>query len=523
MSTTVAVRSRARPRMELAVIVALAVLAAAVLWWRYVGYQGHDDASYARAALQWVTDFPPLGADHWALRYTLVLPIAGLIALSGPSVAALAIPNLLAFAAVLVVGYLALRRWFGWPAAAILTGIYALLPQFPVQATYANPDLMEMAFVLLSFWALMLARARRGAWGWMFVSGLLAGLGFLTRETTLAILVLYGLLFLFRPGVPRMQYVVMGLGFLLLVGGQAGYFAVRTGDPLYRERISATHDTVDRTGKLTEAQGAGRALDSEGALAVSPWLAPFATVFVSQKYGLLFLLAIPGYAILAWQRRFGPAAQSVVHCAALGALVTFLFVAVNAGILYVVPRYFMVPAALAAVPVAVLSASWLAQGGVRRVLATLVLLAFAVTSAGLLYLENTDPMMAEERIVRFAAGSSEAVHIDPETARRIRYLLIADGLQDRVSLDPPGPGQLVATEDGVVPACLRDAGCGLRGQMLPFQPGPGWTVVSRMAPPVRPIGGLLDLTGMGPRIPADIRRKIVQPGVDAVIYRTPAS
>ena len=347
-------------------VAALIVLAAAVLCWRWVGFQGHDDASYADAALAWVEHFPALGTSHWALRYPLVLPAAGLIALFGPSTLALVAGNLVAYAAFLVTGYLVARSWFGWVAAALLTLIYIVLPQFPVQATYANPDLLEMSLAIGSFWALMRARARGGQIAPLVLSGVLTGLGFLTRETSLLLIALYGLLFLFSPAMPRWRYLLVGFGFMLVVGMQIGYFAARTGDPFYRSRISAQHDTVDRGAKLADAQNAGAALDGEGVLATNVWVAPLAAVFVSQKYGLLFFLAIPAYLILrrsGWMTR---RQASVVDCAGLGALVAFLFVALNGSILYVVPRYFMVSAALAAVPVAVLGARWLEAGGLRR-------------------------------------------------------------------------------------------------------------------------------------------------------------
>ena len=502
-------------------VAALFLLAIVILWWRWVGYQGHDDASYAAAALDWVHHFPPLGTDHWALRYPLVLPTAGVIALFGPSVAALAVVNLVAYAVFLVIDYLAVRLWFGWVAAALVTVIGVVLPQFPVQATYANPDLLEMAFVVASFWVLMLARERRGPWGLMLLCGVLAGLGYLTRETSLLLVVLYGLLFLFRPAMPRWRYLLIGLGFALVVGGQAGYFAARTGDPLYRARLSATHDRVDRSAKEAEAASAGRALDSEGVLATNPVVAPLAAVFVSQKYGLLFFLAIPAYVLLWAGRWLAPRQRSVVDCAALGSLVAFLFVALNAEILYVVPRYFMVSAALAMVPVAVLGARWLEMSGVRRAVAILAALGFVATSVGLLYLENTQPMLPEKRIAAFVATSGKVVHVDPETARRLRYLLLAQGLQDHVTSDPPGPGSLVATEAGVVQACIRDPGCTLHDRMIPFVPGPGWTVVARYQPPRRAIAGILAVAGLDRLLPADIRHKVEQPGVDAVVYSTP--
>jgi 4-amino-4-deoxy-L-arabinose transferase-like glycosyltransferase len=508
------------PSTEIAGVAAMAVIAASVLRWRWVGYQGHDDSYYAAAALDWAQHFPALGADHWALRYPLVLPTAVLFALLGPSIPALAAVNMVAYAGFLAMNYLAVRHWFGRGAAVAISVIGILLPEFPVQATYANPDLLEMALTTGSFWALMLARERGGAWRPLLLSGVLAGLGFLTRETSLLLVALYGLLFLFRPGMPRSRYLLIALGFLAVVGAETAYFVARTGDPLYRTRLSANHDVVVRSEKLTDAERAGRALDSEGVLASSPYLQPFVALFISQKYGLLFYLAIPAYALLLIRRSITARQRSVVDCAALGALVAFLFVALNGEVLYVVPRYFMVAAALAAVPVAVLAANWFAQGGVTRALAILGGLAFVLSSLLMLDLENTDPMFAEQHIVAFVSSSDVPVHVNPITAGRLEFLLLVRGLRDRITEDPPMAGSLVATEDGVVRTCLAaHPPCQPHEPMAPFVPGPNWKQVARWEPPRRSIAGLLTLIGLEHSVPPDIWKKIAQPGAAAVVYR----
>ena len=500
---------------EAPLAVGLAGLAAATLWWRWVGYQGHDDAYYAAAALDWAEHFPSLGTEHWALRYPLVLPVAVLIRLFGFSVPALAAVDVAAYVAFLLVGYAAARHWFGWPAAAALTAIGVLVPQFPVQATYANPDLLEMALVMASFWLVMLARQRGGPWGLMLGAGVLAGAGFLTRETTLLLVPLYGVMFAARPAMARWRYLLIGVGFMAVVGAQMGYFAVEAGDPLYRMRLSATHDAVDRGVQAALVTGA---LDKEGVLATGLVAAPFAALFVSQKYGLLFYLALPAYFVSRRARWLTEAGRSVLDWAALGAVVSFLFVALNAGVLYIVPRYFMVTAAMAAIPVAVLGAQ-LAQ--VRPRLAGVLGAGFAASCMGLLYLENTQPMFAEQRAAAFIAGQRGTVYMEPETAWRARALLIEDGTLDREGHGPPPPGALVAIRAGVGEACLREPSCPQRAAMLPFQPGLGWAEIARYDPPRRRLGALLQGSGVARLFPADILRKIERPGDALIVYRTP--
>jgi hypothetical protein len=50
----------------------------------------------------------------------------------------------------------------------------------------------------------------------------------------------YSLLFLFRPAMPRWRYLLIALGFVIVVGGEAGCFALRTGDPLYRLHLDGS-------------------------------------------------------------------------------------------------------------------------------------------------------------------------------------------------------------------------------------------------------------------------------------------
>src|ERR1700694_2707890 len=127
-------------------------------------------------------------------------------------------------------------------------------------------------------------------------------------------------------------------------------------------------------------------------------------------------------------------------------------------------------------------------------------------------------MFAEKRIVDYVRTAPTLVHIDPETWRRIRYMLLAEGLLGRATAMPPNMGDLVATEDGVVKDCLEALGCDIRERMMPFAPGRKWLEVARVQPPRRQqIARLLTVLGIDSRIPRDIVRKITQPGAVAVI------
>jgi 4-amino-4-deoxy-L-arabinose transferase-like glycosyltransferase len=503
-------------RAEAAWLVFLLALCAVVLAWRWVGFQGHDDAYYAAAALDWRR----LGTDHWALRYPLVLPMAAALAVIGPHLVALALPTLIAYLAWLLSTYLGLRTRFGWQTAALAALAGILVPEFPVQATYANPDLLELAFVLAAFWCHQAALRTPDRMLPLLHCGVLAGLAFLTRETSAALVLYFGALCAVRPGMPRRLYAPVALSFAAVVGCECAYFAVRAGDYLYRAHLSAAHDMVDRAAQATRAAAAGHALDSEGVLAGGPVWQVFAALCVSQKYGLLFVLAAPATWYALRGERLSPAERRVVTDAALLAGSFILFVALAASKLYIVPRYFTAAAGAAVIPLA-------AAGGclwrARPRLAAAAIVLCAATCVPLLAVENTDPLFAVRRLLALAADPRALIHTDPYTAAQAAIPLRLAGLTNRVSTDPPAPGDLVAIPDGVALACLASRTCGFKARMAPFTPTPGWVRLRCEAAPTPLPGRLVQAIGLARFTPPDILRKLASPNPALCIYRVAAA
>lgn len=505
-------------------IAALAVLVAVITNWRWVGYQGHDDFYYTMAAFDWIENFPAVGANHWALRYPLVVSMAASLTGYGYHIASLGIPNLVAFLTYLIVQYWAVRRWIGALAAAIATLLAITLPQFAVQATYANPDLIEMTFVMTSFWLFIASwRAKLKSQSfWLIASGLLAGVGFITRETSVALILVYGLFFVFCPRMPRVRYLLIAVGFVVVFGAQTAYLAARTGDLLYRQQISATHDVVDRSSKASDAATGGAAVDNEGVLAVRPLFAPFAAIFVSQKYGILFILALPAMVWVPLTGRLTKLQREVVDGVSICGLVSFVFVAASANILYIVPRYFMVAAACSLVVLAVFLADLVHRRGALRVFGLLACTAMVSSSLFLLYLENIDPMRSEKEIIGYASLQAEPLSVDPETYARLTVFLRLMPSAPNVVQLPPRAGGLVAVTEGVIEQCASKIGCGFRERNVPFTVKPDWKLVEKMEPPLRDIAALLRIAGVERFISRDILRKIEQPGLAVSIYRRPA-
>ncbi len=500
----------AQRRAEAISAAALAVLTAVIVTWRWVGFQGHDDAYYAAAALDWLQHFPALGANHWALRYPLVLPMAACLALFGQSLTVLALPALAAYLAWLGYSYGALRAWFGWPTAALATLGGILIAEFPVQATYANPDIVELAFVMAAFWCHQSALSQADRTLPLLHCGALAGLAFLTRETAAALLVYFAIVAAVRPGMPRRAYLFIALTFAAIVSIEFFYIGLRSGDPWLRLHLSATHDQVDRAAQASAAAAAGHALDSEGVLAGGPVWQLFSVLFMSQKYGLLFWLAPAAALYAARGDRLMPRERRVVLDACLLAATFIVLIAAMGTKLYIVPRYFTAAAGAAIIPVAAAGAS-LWRGTPR--IAALATIGLAALMLPLLAVENTDPLFAVHRLVALAAATKEDIHTDPATYAEAAIPLAFAHLTGQVTSDPPAPGDLVALPAGAAAACRASRTCGFKDRMAPFTPGPTWRLQQTEAAPAPPLAFL------GRFFPPDIARKLAAPNAPLEVYR----
>lgn len=334
-------------------LLAVVVAAIAIGW---TGFIASDDALYHAGATEWLRDPPFPGDDHWTTRFPLVLSFAGVIALIGDGFAAFATTAVLFY--LLLVGTVgAFGRSIGGARAGWIAAlITATLPVVVAQAATVGVDLIE-ASLLLAGIALLTGAEPRIAYA--LAVGACFGLTMLCRETTA--LPPVGLLPLFLIGRPvgRGALIAAGVGAAAVLGAEALFQGLVTGDPLRRYAIAFNHDsTIDRAANL------------EGNILVHPAVDPL-LVLVNNDFGLLFWAAIAAGAAGA-HRRIDRAARprAIVLAAMAGA--SFVLVAVLTTKLVLNPRYFMLPA-LAAV---LLVALWLGGLATRwRVLAIAALTA----------------------------------------------------------------------------------------------------------------------------------------------------
>lgn len=455
----------------------LALAGAAALWIGWIGFIASDDSLYHAGAIAWLTHPPFAGTDHWSTRFPVTLAFAGMIAAAGPGFLAFALTALL-FHLLLVgaTGAFAARvagPRAGW-IAALLT---ATLPVVVSHATTVSVDLAEGCALLLGAWLLGEAgTGRDGLWRGA-AAGVLFGIAMLCRETS--VLALAGLAPLFLRGrpVPRGALLAAGLACAAVLGAEAAYQGVLTGEPLRRYAIAFHHD-----------EHIDRAANREGNFLLWPPVDPLLVLLVNDDFGLLFWLA--GAAALArgWREA---GTQRLAPLAAM-ACSSFVLVAVLSHKLVLNPRYFLLPALLAVVAVA----AWLAREGARRRAAALAVL--VTTNLLLLGLGNAHPRWGMEALVAAAAAyPGEIVAGARDDVRRARLPMVFAGAEN-IRRAPAPPGGL---------------------EVAPAAAAPRGTVLARYPSPPTRVGALVRAAGLERLVPAAIAPRLLSPSPAMVLVR----
>lgn len=416
---------------KVAVVAVSIAVVVACLFFAWVGFTESDDLMYANAAAAWVQQPPFLAENHWGLRHCLVLPMAALFWLFGQSETTLLLPTLMYAAGFLALLAYITWRLHGWFASAVVVAIAGTVPVIATGASFVSTDLPEAFFVVASLWAFYRGLRSPGP-AMMLWSGILAGFALITRETSVALIGLYVVLYALNYGDNRSGYRWLALGTAVIVGLDWVYLTSLSGDPLYRLHIAlrGVHGDGPQMENVVSKTGG---LDHFGTLDVARWLRPLVAVFANQNFGLLPWLAVPAtvWLVLRGSERAGPGV------ALIGGLALTWFVVIGYLLmhwLWVIPRYYVVCVVLA-VPLAIVAADAVS---VRRTRLAFALLALVAGSGVLLNLgATTDQMAGERALVAFARGTTEPIRTDPATERGARWLLDRHGIGDRVSVGLP--------------------------------------------------------------------------------------
>jgi 4-amino-4-deoxy-L-arabinose transferase-like glycosyltransferase len=459
----------------------------------WTGFLASDDVLYWIAAGKWLTQFPYVGDSHWALRQTLVLPMALARAVLGSGPVALVLPTLLYSIALLLMLTLWLHRQVGAVAAAAAMALIATNPQVITWSSTADIDPVQLFFVFAATILYVRAMGPGAHWGALLGSGVLAGLGYLSHETTVFAVAAIGLLFLAGYGMKRARYLPIAITFAAVALGEFLTLWAATGNPLYRQSISLNHDaTINRWIE----QGASVPI-------IHPLIDPLTMLLFNQSFGLLVWIGLPLAVWLFTRRRLDGPAQRVATVLATIAVTWAVLAAGLWRLLPLTPRYFLLPAVMLSI-LAGIAIQLLARGGHSRLAWGLGGLMFAA-NIGAVALSNRDLMFAEEALVEIAAREEGVIHTDQRTRIRADVPLGWRGLSAKVVATPPMAGELFFFNPArLPPGTLGD---------------PDWTVVGVYGPPERPLAGFILRHLPAGLIPDKILRKFTPRRPEVTLYR----
>ena len=504
MPYATASQSQPRPLWSVAALT-LGILAVGLAW---TGFQQTDDLFYAEAASGWAKHGWFVSENHWGLRHMIVLPMALLFRLFGPGEAMLVAP-MVVYVALLagLVGTIA-ARVAGGLAAILAAMLIVTLPLVATAASYVTTDVPEAVFVLAS--ALIFYRAlERRQRGTALLAGVFAGMAFITRETTLALIAFYGVLFLANYGRDRAAYVWLGAGFCLVASLDTLYLWSATGDPLHRFAI--TQRGVEGDNPLTTTRVGDGFFNAFGVIEAPRWLQGALMLFTQQTIGLLPWFAVPAAILVLRRPATTPQGRLLRYFGLLG-LVWFVILNWVLISLWVLPRYNVVPLAVLAICLGVALAALFQQG--RRWLPGSLLALVLLGNLGLLALGGRDTIHGERSYALALRTYPDAlVRTDSNTRNAADWLLLVDGTAGRAETGPPVPGGLYFFN----PAPRRNWAAEWPVQ----QPDPSWQEVAAFAEPARPTAWLVNWLGLDRTLPKGVLGKLAPIPRRPVLYRIP--
>ena len=418
----------------------------AIFW---VGFLGSDDAMYWEGATGWLTHVPYVGDTHWALRHTLVIPIALARLVLGDGMPALVAPTVIYALGVIVVLVVWTQRVAGTRAVVVVIAMVITNPQFVLLSSTATIDIVEMFFILSAFFLIDRAMGRiRNActpWRTLLLAGGLGGLALLSRETTIFAVAAVSLLFLAGAGMDRRYYLLVGVGFAATIGLELAYLWAMTDNPFYRIAIAIHHDSsIDRWAD----QGATIPL-------VQPVIDPITMLLLNHNFGLLAWIGVP---LVVWLARCGALTVGERRLVVLLGTLALTWTILAAGLwtmLPLIPRYYLLPSLL----VSVLSGLALVRLREHGRPQTALFLGILLVSANLFALaaDNRNYMFGEHVLVDLALATDRTIHTDPQTLRRSARLLDWKRLANRAVSTPPGTGDLFLYNPARADPTLRPA------------------------------------------------------------------
>jgi hypothetical protein len=480
-------------------------------WLGYVGFIASDDGSYSEAAIGWLDHFPYVGINHWGLRHAVVLPVALSFWLGGINEMTMMLPTKVYSLLLILLTYGCLARLVERRTALLASALVALTPIFVLPSSPSD-DPVECFFVVASFWAFYFGSGARPSLALLLLSGICAGLAFVTRETSAIITLFFGILFLLGWRLPRAYFFVIAGGFLAVLAIDTVYLASMTGDPLYRFHISMGAVTSDNPfhpeiGAVSHDQ---RGLDSAGLIAAPRLIQPILMLFTAHQFGPLFFFLIPA-GLWLWKNRGRQEPRfEIARLSGLLGLVWFMTLSYVLVVLYVDPRYYSVTVYSGMLVVAL----WLRTLSLRRISFGLIAL-LSVGDLLMMYLDNKSLMFGEKTLVAVARASDEPIYTDPATLNGAKFLLkhIAAGHNVIAGLAPAG-GLFFYNSS---PTRLEFYG----DSVGKFQPLATWTLLRSFNEEPKLSARILRAGGLEGFLPTGVAQKLDPPLHRCSLYRLP--
>jgi 4-amino-4-deoxy-L-arabinose transferase-like glycosyltransferase len=219
----------ANPRWSRPALIAL-LLATATFWTIGLSRNGWGNSFYAAAVQAGTESWKAFlfGSSDAANTITVDKPPASLWVMEistrmfGVNSWAILLPQVLLGVAAVALVYATVRRPFGAPAGLIAGGLLALTPVATLMFRYDNPDALLVFLMVAAVWAL-LRGIESGRTRWVVLCGALIGLGFLTKQLQV-LLVMPGLGIAYLLAAPprlrtRMLQLLAGLVAAVVAAG----------------------------------------------------------------------------------------------------------------------------------------------------------------------------------------------------------------------------------------------------------------------------------------------------------------
>lgn len=476
----------------------------ALMSYAWVGYLGSDDVTYADGAYGWMESFPYVGG-HGTVRYTITVPMALSFLTFGESEFSMTLPTLVYGLGLIAILVLMLHRAQGAGPAAFAALVLVTSPVLVTWATIASVDIIEAFFIFASLFLFWAAGRESGRWHYLFAAGVLAGLGFLTRETSVFFLAFYGIAFLAGYGIHRLGHFIMAAGFFTVWLAEVAYFYVMTGDPLYRINISLNHDsTIDRS------------IDVAGNVIAHPLIDPLLVILANQEFAILFWVVVPAGLWLLLSKNVSAEIRRITVLFASVGLVWLLCVGAVQSLLPLNPRYFLISAICASIIVGLAISESIRLRHVK--LAGIVLLLVVSGNLAGIYVENRNHMFGERALTAAITRYAGDLYADPLTHRRAELLLKWSGEAARVRAEPPPPESIYIYNS----LRMKSLGGWVSAEAVKsYEPQESWELMEVITPESKWAGTIIRAIGLESFLPGKLKNALFEGHPGVKIYRLP--